>query len=213
MHDTAILDALPADDPEDEDLPSVPAAMVVRMGRDLRLSRKELARFCALNRDLRIEQEANGDLVIMAPASSESGEQNASLTTEVSIWARKHGGRVYDSSAGFTLPNKAMRAPDVSWISQARYDQVPKKEWKKFAKICPDFVLELRSASDRLPKLKKKMAEYIKNGARLGWLIDPLDKQVFVYRPDAPVEHLLNPATLSGDPVLTGFTLDLARVW
>ena len=213
MHDTAILDALPFDESEDEDLPSMPATMVVRMGRDRRLSRKELERFCTLNRDLRIEQEANGDLVIMAPAFSESGEQNASLTTEVSIWARKHGGRVYDSSAGFTLRNKAMRAPNVSWISQARYDQVPKTEWKKFAKICPDFVLELRSTSDRLPKLQAKMAEYIKNGARLGWLIDPLEKQVFVYRPDASVEHLLNPATLSGDPVLAGFTLDLARVW
>lgn len=213
MHDTAILDALPVDDLEDEDAPTAPTAMVVRMGRDLRLSRRELERFCALNRDLRIEQEANGDLVIMAPAFSESGEQNASLTTEVGIWARKHGGRVYDSSSGFTLPNKAMRAPDVSWISPERYEQVPKEEWKKFAKVCPDFVLELRSATDRLPKLQKKMAEYIANGARLGWLIDPLEKQVFVYRPDAPVEHLPNPATLSGEPVLAGFTLDLARVW
>lgn len=213
MHDTAILEALPVDDSEDEDAPSMPATMVIRMGRTLRLSREELERFCALNRDLRIEQEANGDLVIMAPAFSESGEQNASLTTEVSLWARKHGGRVYDSSSGFTLPNKAMRAPDVSWISPERYEQVPKEEWKKFAKVCPDFVLELRSTSDRLPKLQKKMAEYIANGARLGWLIDSLEKQVFVYRPDAPVEHLLNPATLSGDPVLAGFTLDLARVW
>ena len=213
MHDTAILDALPVDDTEDEDSASMPATMVVRMGRDLRLSRRGLERFCALNRDLRIEQDANGDLVIMAPAFSESGEQNASLTVELGIWARKHGGRVYDSSAGFTLPNKAMRAPDVSWISPERYDRVPKREWKKFAKVCPDFVLELRSTSDRLPKLQAKMAEYIKNGARLGWLIDPLEKQVFVYRPGAPVEHLLNPVTVSGDPVLTGFTLDLARVW
>ena len=213
MHDVAILDALPVDDPEDGDTPSIPTTMVVRMGRDLRLSRKELERFCTLNRDLRIEQDANGDLVIMAPAFSESGEQNASLIIELGTWARKHGGKVYDSSAGFTLPNKAMRAPDVSWISQARYDRVPKKEWKKFAKICPDFVLELRSTSDRLPKVQKKMAEYIKNGARLGWLIDPVEKQVFVYRPDTPVECLLNPSTLSGDPVLAGFTLDLARVW
>ncbi len=106
-----------------------------------------------------------------------------------------------------------MRSPDVSWVAQARLDGLRPEDWKTFMPLCPDFVLELRSRTDRLPKLQDKMAEYIANGTRLGWLIDPQHKQVFVYRSDAPVEHLLNPATLSGDPVLAGFTLDLARVW
>ena len=213
MHDTATLEAPAAEREVGEDAAMVEGAMIVRLRPAIKLSRKQLERFCADNRDLRIEQTAKGELIIMAPAFSESGEQNASLIIELGIWAREHGGRVFDSSAGFTLPNKAMRAPDASWISQKRYDKIPKREMKKFAKICPDFVLELRSSSDRLRKLHEKMAEYIDNGARLGWLIDPLEKQVFVYRPGQQIEHLQNPATLSGDPVLAGFTLDLARVW
>ena len=106
-----------------------------------------------------------------------------------------------------------MLSPGLAWVLQERLDKLTPKQWKKFLPLCPDFVVELRSETDRLPALRKKMAEYVANGTRLGWLIDPLEKQVFVYRPDAPVEHLENPATLSGEPVLAGFTLDLARVW
>ncbi len=214
MHATATLAVPTAAGEVGKDAFIADGAMIVRLRPAVkRLGRKQLEQFCADNRDLRIEQTAKGDLIIMPPTFSESGEQNASLIIELGIWARAHGGRVFASSAGFTLPNKAMRAPDVSWISQERYDKLPKRELKKFAKICPDFVLELRSATDRLRALHGKMAEYLDNGARLGWLIDPSEKQVFIYRPDAPVEHLQNPATLSGEPVLAGFTLDLARVW
>ena len=150
----------------------------------------------------------------MAPAFSESGEQNASLTIGSRESGREaHGGRVLTPRLDSRLPNKAMRAPDVSWISQARYDRIPKREMKRFAKICPDFVLELRSTSDRLPSCKRRWPSTSTTARELGWLIDPLKKQVFVYRPGQQVEHLLNPATLSGEPVLAGFTLDLARVW
>lgn len=213
MHDTAILEAPAAEREVGEDAAMIDGAMIVRLRPAIKLSRKQLERFCADNRELRIEQTAKGELIIMAPAFSESGEQNASLIIQLGNWAQTYGGRVFESSAGFTLPNKAMRAPDASWISQARYDQIPKREMKRFAKVCPDFVAEIRSTTDRLPKLQEKMTEYIENGARLGWLIDPLKKEVFVYRPGQQIEHLLNPATLSGEPVLAGFTLDLARVW
>ena len=187
--------------------------MVVGLRPAIKWSRKQLERFCADHRDLRIEQTAKGELIILSLTGSEGGEQNARLTIEIGMWARAHGGRVFGSLAGFTLRNKAVRAPDVSWISQERYEKIPGKEPKKFAKICPDFVLELRPVSDSLRTLHEKMAEYIDNGARLGWLIDPLERQVFVYRPRQQIEQLLNPATLSGEPVLAGFTLDLARVW
>ena len=106
-----------------------------------------------------------------------------------------------------------MRAPDLAWVAQERLDRLTSQQREEFLPLCPDFVVELRSKTDRLPRLKEKMAEYLANGARLGWLIDPLEKQVFVYGSDAPVEHLEDPATLSGEPVLAGFTLDLARVW
>ena len=188
--------------------------MVVRLRPAIRLTDRQLEEFCALNADLRIEQTARGELIIMPPVSSEGSHKNFNLIGLFFAWAEKAGGgKFFDSSGGFRLPNKAMRSPDVSWAAQERLDRLSPEDREGFMALCPDFVLELRSRSDRLPKLQAKMAEYIANGARLGWLIDPLKKQVFVYRPGAPVEHLLDPATLSGEPVLTGFTLDLARVW
>ncbi len=188
--------------------------MVVHFRPVIRLTDKQLENFCALNSELRIEQTAEGELIIMPPVNSEGSHQNFSLYGPFAAWAERMGsGKFFDSSGGFRLPNKAMRSPDVSWITQERLELMGPKDWRSFMPLCPDFVLELRSRTDRLPKLQAKMAEYIANGARLGWLIDPLKKQVFVYRPDASVEHLQNPTTLSGEPVLAGFTLDLARVW
>ena len=188
--------------------------MVVHLRPVIRLTHRQLLDFCALNSELRIEQTAEGELIIMPPVSSEGSHKNFNLYQPFAVWAEKNGGgQFFDSSGGFRLPNKAMRSPDVSWATQGRLDVLGPKDRRGFMALCPDFVLELRSRSDRLPKLQAKMAEYIANGARLGWLIDPLKKQVFVYRPDAPFEHLQNPTTLSGDPVLAGFTLDLARVW
>ena len=189
-------------------------AMIVRLRPAMRLTDRQLVQFCQDNSELRIEQTAEGELIIMPPAFSESSHQNFNLYIPFGVWHDKvGGGQLFDSSGGFRLPNKAMRSPDVSWVAQERLDRMTKKDWQSFMPLCPDFVLELRSRSDRLPRLKEKMAEYIANGARLGWLIDPLEKQAFVYRPDTPVEHLKAPATLCGEPVLAGFTLDLARIW
>ena len=188
--------------------------MVVHLGPIPRLNHEQLVEFCEANRELRIEQTATGELIIMAPVFSDGGSREAELIADFVFWARTaKNGKVFGSSTGFTLPNGAMRSPDVSWVRQEQLDRLTPEQWASFAPLCPDFVLELRSRTDRLPKLQEKMAEYLATGARLGWLIDPLEKQVFVYRPDAPVEHLKNPAVLSGEPVLVGFTLDLARVW
>ena len=131
-------------------------------------------------------------------------------------WARADGrGVAFGSSAGFTLPNRALRSPDASWILKTRLAELTDEQKRGFSRICPDFVIELRSSSDRLSALRRKMEEYIENGVRLGWLIDPLDplRRVYVYRPGAEVEILERPETLSGEPELPGFTLDLKPVW
>ena len=187
---------------------------MVRLGPVPRLSREQLAEFCQANSELRIEQTAAGELIIMPPVFSDTGFRELDLAADFVIWARATAkGKVFGPSTGFTLPSGAMRSPDVSWVRPEQLDRRTAEQWASFAPLCPDFVLELRSRTDHLPRLQEKMAEYLANGARLGWLLDPLEKQVFVYRPDAPVEHLKEPATLSGEPVLAGFTLDLARVW
>ena len=170
--------------------------------------------FCRQNSELRIERTSNGDLIIMAPTGGWTGSGNARLTAAFANWADLDGtGVVFDSDTGFRLPNKAMRSPDVSWILNERFDALTRKEGEQFPPLCPDFVLELRSASDRLRDLQEKMAEYLENGARLGWLINPPRKEVFIYRPGQAVEHLKNPTELSGESVLPGFTLELARLW
>lgn len=191
-----------------------PEFLVVRTRPVFDLDDEQFFRFCQLNGDLRIERAATGEIIIMPPVGGEGSSQNAELTTEFVLWTRTAGGgRVFDSSGGFKLPNGATRSPDVCWVRQERLEALTKKQWTRFLPLCPDFALELRSASDRLPTLQKKMVEYVANGTQLGWLIDPLERQAFIYRPGAPVEHLENPAALSGEPVLTGFTLEMASVW
>ena len=190
------------------------SSYTVRMRPATRLTDDQLFEFCQDNGELRIEQTANGDIIIMAPVGSEGGHRNFNLYVDFVLWHEKTKlGKFFDATAGFRLPNKAMRSPDVAWVRQEKIDKLTRKEWETFAPVCPDFVVELRSRTDRLSILKEKMVEYLANGAQLGWLIDPLEQQVFVYRPGQAVEHLVNPATLSGEPVLPGFTLDLTRVW
>jgi len=166
------------------------------------------------NRDRRIERNAKGDLEIMSPTGAESGARNALISARLFLWAEKDGsGRTYDSSTGFQLPNRAIRAPDASWISRSRLTNLSAEEMAGYLPLAPDFVIELRSPSDSLARLRAKMAEYIENGAELGWLIDPISQQVHIYRQGRPVEELESPATVSGDPVLKGFVLDLAEIW
>ncbi|HYG81887.1 MAG TPA: Uma2 family endonuclease [Pyrinomonadaceae bacterium] len=170
--------------------------------------------FCMLNKDLRIELTSAGDLIVMSPTGGETGIRNFELTGSFWAWVKKDGtGRGFDSSTLFTLPNGAKRSPDVSWVRNDRWERLTKKERKQFPPLCPDFVVELRSPSDSLRTLKKKMQEYTENGAQLGWLIDPLEKKVYVYRPQSAVERLDDPQTVSGDPLLPGFTLDVQSLW
>lgn len=179
-----------------------------------RMSDDEFIEFCVRNTDWRIEMTKEGDIIIMPPAYSETGRKNFNLTAEVAYWAKKDGtGIGFDSSTGFILPNTAKRSPDVSWISKKRWNALTDEQKDKFAQICPDFVIELRSDSDRLKVLREKMQEYIENGAQLGWLIDPQERKVYVYRPDTAVEILENPETVSGEPLLKDFELKLNEIW
>lgn len=178
------------------------------------LSDQEFFDLCRRNRDWRFEYTSTGELIIMPPTSSDTGERNANLTIDFGVWNRqRQAGRLFDSSAGFTLPNGARRSPDVSWISHARWDALSTEDRRGLAKICPDFVLELRSPSDSLRMLQDKMQEYIDNGAQLGWLIDPGERVVYVYRPGATPERLEAPQAIAGEPVLPGFVLQLAALW
>jgi len=179
-----------------------------------RLSEQEFFDFCQWNSFWRIELTADGDLIVMPPAGTETGNENFNLSTLFGIWVRENGtGLGFDSSTGFTLPNGAMRSPDVAWIRRERWERVPADERKRFAPICPDFVVELRSPTDTLKMLQEKLEEYIANGAQLGWLIDPLQRKVYVYRPGVEMVVLEDPKEISGDPDLPGFVLELAEVW
>jgi Uma2 family endonuclease len=165
------------------------------------------------NRKLRIERTSEGEILIMSPTGGEGGRRNSKITAQLENWNESTQlGIVFDSSAEFILPNGAAFSPDASWVKRARWDALTAKERKQFPPLCPDFVIELRSESDRLKPLQKKMDEYIANGAQLGWLIDPLKKTLHIYRPGRDVEVLDNPATVSGEPELPGFELKLASI-
>ena len=178
-----------------------------------RFTDKEFERFCAKNRELRIEMTKKGELLIQLPVSAKVSNRNFFLTGRLGIWAESDNTGVgFDSSTGFTLPNGAKRSPDVSWMRRERWDALTNEQKKSFAPICPDFVVELRSNSDRLKALQAKMEEYIANGAKLGWLIDPKTKKVHIYKPNAPVQILDNPSEVSGEPLLKGFVLKLSGI-
>jgi len=165
---------------------------------------------CRQNPDLRMEMSKEGDIIVMPPTGGETSGHNFDLNTDLGIWIRKDGtGKGFESNALFVLPNGAKRSPDMSWVKLERWNKLSEEERKSFPHICPDFVVEFRSPSDSVKDLKEKMEEYIENGAQLGWLIDPIQKKVYVYRPGADVEELDNPDSISGAPLLKGFVLDL----
>lgn len=168
--------------------------------------------FCAQNGDLRIERTADGDIIIMPPAGWKTSHGNVRLTTQLCNWADQEGsGVVTDGTGGYILPNGAIRGPDAAWVRKDRLATI--KQQEKFLPLCPDFVVELRSPSDPIRMVKEKMDEYMRNGAQLGWLIDPQQRCVFVYRPGVEVARLDEPTKVSGDPLLPGFTLDLIAIW
>lgn len=169
---------------------------------------------CHYNPEMRLERASTGELVAMVPVGSESGYFNLNLSGQLWLWNQQTQlGVAFDSSAGFTLPNGAIRSPDASWIYQARWDQLTSQQKRKFAPICPDFVLELMSPSDDLAAIQGKLEEYRENGAGLGWLIDPESQQVHIYRSNQPTQILEYPNTLSGEEVLPGFTMSLVAIW
>ena len=168
--------------------------------------------FVRLNPALRVEQTSAGELVVMTPTGGESGWKNSILNTQFGNWAKTNGGIVFDSSTLFVLPNGAKRSPDVAWIVASRWNSLSKKQRDGYPPVCPDVVVELRSRSDRLVDLSTKMVEYIDNGARLGWLIDPIQKKVHVFRPGVTTVVLSHPASLSADPIMASFTLELSSI-
>lgn len=175
---------------------------------------EEFFHFCRLNGDLRIERTAEGDIIIMAPEAGSSGRGSSKLNALFHQWSERDGtGQVFGSSTGFNLPNGATRSPDVAWVRNERLDALTDEQWQKFLPLCPDFVLELRSPSDSMGALHKKMEEYRENGAQLGWLLDPASKQVHIYRPGRAVEIVNDPTTLSGEPLLRGFVLEVPQIW
>ncbi|UBF27570.1 Uma2 family endonuclease [Kovacikia minuta CCNUW1] len=178
----------------------------------VQLTDDQFYQLCQSNRDLKFERTAEGTLIVMAPIGGEGGNQEAGLITDVGIWNRQAGepGLVFSSSTGFKLPNGAERSPDVAWVQRDRWVALTPEQRRKFPPLAPDFVLELRSTTDALEPLQAKMREYIETGVRLGWLINPQDRQVEVYRPGQPPEVLALPVELSGETVLPDFVLRLA---
>jgi Uma2 family endonuclease len=179
------------------------------------LSIEGFKEICKANQNLQLEREATGEIIIMPPTFPWTGKQNFGLIGQLWSWINRTGlGIGFDSSSGFTLPNGAVRSPDVSWISNERWEALSETQQKEeFSAIAPDFVIELRSSSDSLNKLQTKMQEYIDNGVRLGWLIDTTNQQIEIYRPGKSIETAIAPTTLSGEEVLPGFVLDLNKIW
>jgi Uma2 family endonuclease len=189
--------------------------LVLQFPSSMHVTDEQFFELCLANHDLRIERNQFGDISIMPPTGSETGNRNFNIAGKLYIWAEKDcTGICFDSSTGFTLSTGAKRSPDVSWMQLERWNSLTATQKEKFAPICPDFVIELRSASDDLQVLKEKMTEYMREpGIKLGWLIDRKNRQVYVYRPGVKEEYLDNPATISGESVLAGFSLDLGKVW
>ena len=181
----------------------------------LQVTPEQFAALATANRDLRLERTAQGHLVVNPPTGGETGHRNLNLTTQLGVWFEANDtlGIAFDSSTGFELPNGANRSPDAAWVRQDRWAALSAEQREGFIPLCPDFVVELRSKTDSLKDLQAKMQEYLKNGAQLGWLIDPKHQRVEVYRAGQEVEVLDAPMTLSGEGVLRGFTLSLKRIW
>jgi Uma2 family endonuclease len=180
----------------------------------LQLTDEAFFELCQKHRDLKFERNGNGDLIIMSPTGGLTSKRNAELIYQLNAWNRRQKlGVIFDSSGGFKLPNGANRSPDASFVTREKWNSLTPQQQEKFLPLCPDFVVELRSASDKLSNIQAKMQEYLENGAKLGWLIDPSRKIVEIYRPDQPIEILESPANVFGKDVLPDFSLDLTEIW
>ena len=178
------------------------------------LTHEAFYQLCEANPDIKFERTAEGELIIMSPTGGETGERNSEINYQLRRWTKQNKqGKCFDSSTCFQLPNGAERSGDSSWVQLERWESLSVEERQTFPPLAPDFVVELRSPSDRLKKLQDKMQEYINNGVRLGWLIDPQNKRVEIYRPGQAVKVLDFPQSLSGEDVLPGFVLDLSEIF
>jgi Uma2 family endonuclease len=189
--------------------------LVLQIPPSMHVTDDQFFEFCQINRDLRIERNKLGELVIMPPTGSETGNREFNILGQLWVWSEKDGtGICFSSSAGFTLSTGANRSPDASWIKLERWNALSKAQQEKFAPICPDLVIELRSSSDRLSPLQEKMTEYMQEpGVQLGLLIDRKHRKVYIYRPGKLEECLDNPASVSDELVLPGFILNMSKVW
>ncbi|MBD2441730.1 Uma2 family endonuclease [Dolichospermum sp. FACHB-1091] len=189
-------------------------AITLQIPKSLKFTDDKFVEIVAANKDLRLELSSQGELSIMSPTGGETGDRNLELGGQVWFWNRQNGlGKAFDSSTGFKLPNGATRSPDVSWIKIETWNTLAPEQRKRFLPLCPDFLIELVSESDDLADTQAKMGEYIANGLRLGWLINPKNKQVEIYRQNQEVEILQSPTSLSGEDVLLGFILDLQPIF
>jgi len=180
----------------------------------IKFTEEQFYQLCRENSDLKLERNAQGELIVMPPTGGETGKSNSRVNLQLGVWNEQTQlGEVFDSSTGFTLPNKADRSPDASWVEKSRWEALTAEQREKFIPLCPDFVIEILSPSDSLKKTQEKMQEYIDNGCRLGWLIRRKTPEVYIYRPGKAVEVLQSPQTLSGEDILPGFTLNLQRIW
>jgi Uma2 family endonuclease len=186
----------------------------IRLRPQAPMSDEELLRFCAANDGLRVERDANGEIVVMTPAGGKTGKKNADIIIDLGLWNRQTDrGVAFESNTGFTLPDGSMLSPDAAWIERRRWIALSEGDQERFVPLCPDFVIELRSSSDSPTNLRTKMQQWISNGAQLAWLIDPIEKNVWVYRPGQEPEVHHYPSSVQGDGIMAGFELVMARIW
>jgi len=186
----------------------------IRISQGRPVTDEELMRLCAENNDLRVEREPNGEILVMTPANSRTRKMNLRIGRLLDEWAEADGrGIATGPDGGYTLPDSSMRVPDAAWVSNQRWHALSDKDQGRFAPLCPNFVIELRSPSDKIADLRAKMAQWIANGAEVAWLIDPIEKAVTIYRPGDQPEHLAQPTSVQGTGPIAGFELVMARIW
>jgi Uma2 family endonuclease len=189
-------------------------AITLNLNSIIKLTSEQFYQLCEENPELKLERNASGQLIVMPPTGGETGRSNSKFNLQIGLWNEQTQlGEAFDSSTGFTLPNKADRSPDASWVEKSRWEALTPQQREKFIPLCPDFAVEILSPTDSLKKTQEKMQEYMENGCRLGWLINRKKREVEIYRPGQDVEVLQSPLTLSGENVLPGFVLNLQKIW
>jgi Uma2 family endonuclease len=186
----------------------------IRISQDRPVTDDELMRLSAENELMRFERDANGEIIVMSPTGTGGGRVESRVYLELGIWARQDGrGEAAGSTTGFKLPDSSVRAADAAWMSLQKWNSLDAEELKRFARACPEFVIEVRSESDRLAPLQAKMEMWIDNGVEVAWLIDPIEKAVTIYRLGDPPEHLAHPTSVQGTGPIAGFELVMSRIW